>query len=185
MINMEKNPVNKLATETEARENDVDAHVNTVAGLQVDKPAHTSGKGAPLALCRRRLAWPGAGEMKSCIGLGQFLSLSSDREAQMFCEGLSKKLFKAMRGMTGLQISKIPRIDRQRMTGAVKWKELTVNATLMGKVRKIGGRLRISVRLTSGSDGSVMWSGMYEHRFENALAIQGEIVRAIVHTVPI
>lgn len=178
----------KLAMKDETRENDVDARVDTVAGLQVDKFAHTSSKRAPLALCRPLdswLAWPGAGEMKSCIGLGQFSSLSSDREAQLFCEGLTKELFNAMRGMAGLQISKIPPIDEQRMTRAVMCKKLKVNAMLVGKVRKIGGRLRISVRLTSGSDGSVMWSGMYERRFENALEIQGEIARAIVHTAPI
>jgi TolB-like protein len=166
-----KGPVNKLAMKTEAGEEDADAGIDTVSLAEGKLDAWQ--------------ALPGAGEMKSCIGLGQFRSLSSDCEAQLFCEGLTKELFNTMRGMMRLQISKIPPIDQQRMTPAAMCRKLNVNAVLLGKVRKIGERLRISIRLTSGSDGSVMWSGMYERRFENAPAIQGEIARAIVHAAPI
>jgi adenylate cyclase len=90
-----------------------------------------------------------------------------------------------MRDQSGLRISEIPAADQQGMTFARLCEELTPNTVLAGKVRKTGRRLRISVQLMNMSDGSVIWSEIYERRFGNVVAIQEEIAHAIAHDVPI
>ncbi len=122
-------------------------------------------------------------EAISCLGFRRFLSLSSDPEDELFCEGLTNELFKTMRSRAGLRIAEIPLADQEKTTVAVDGEEFKLNAVLVGKLRKTGERLRVSVQLTNVFDGSVMWSEIYECRLDNAVAIQGEIARAIAQTI--
>ncbi len=198
--------MNKLPTECERNES-IDEPVDSSISVQGRRPPDTLEKyhdtagisnsveidPLPRKYARRtRLrAWQSAHQCSrakesiSCVGFRRFRSLSSDPEDQLFCEGLTNELVKAMQDRAGFRIAEIPVTDQQRLTFAGEREELKLNAVLVGKLRKTGERLRISVQLTNVSDGSVMWSEIYDRRLENAVAIQGEIARAIAQTIPI
>jgi tetratricopeptide (TPR) repeat protein len=58
-----------------------------------------------------------------------------------------------------------------------------VSAVLEGTVRKAGNRLRITVQLSSVSDGRMLWSERYDREMADVFAIQDEIAQTIVRTL--
>lgn len=104
----------------------------------------------------RRPQSSAAKEAISYVGFRRFLSLSSDPDDELFCEGLTNELVKAMRSRAGLRIAKIPVADQESTTFAGEGEKVRLNAVLVGKLRKIEERPRISVQLTNVFDGSVM-----------------------------
>jgi tetratricopeptide (TPR) repeat protein len=59
-------------------------------------------------------------------------------------------------------------------------KQLNVNHTLEGSVRKAGNRLRITAQLTKVEDGFQLWSEKYDRELDDVFAIQDDIAGAIV-----
>lgn len=56
---------------------------------------------------------------------------------------------------------------------------LGVANVLEGTIQKIGGQLRVQVRLVAGRDGSTRWSQAYDREFNELLSVPDEIVRAV------
>jgi len=54
---------------------------------------------------------------------------------------------------------------------------------LEGSVRKAGNRLRITVQLSSATDGRTLWSERYDREMADVFAIQDEIAQTIVRTL--
>ena len=63
-------------------------------------------------------------------------------------------------------------------------RELGVRYVVEGSVRKTGNKLRVAVQLIDAESGYQLWSERYERRLEDVFAVQDEIVRAIVATLP-
>jgi adenylate cyclase len=63
-------------------------------------------------------------------------------------------------------------------------RELGVEYVLEGSVRKAGGRVRVTVQLIDAETDRHIWAERYDRELEDIFAIQDEMTRAIVATLP-
>src|SRR5262249_6795150 len=62
---------------------------------------------------------------------------------------------------------------------------LSVNHLLEGSVRKAGKRVRVTAQLIDASDGSHVWSDVYERDLQDIFAVQEEIARSVASALRI
>jgi TolB-like protein/Flp pilus assembly protein TadD len=63
-------------------------------------------------------------------------------------------------------------------------RKLGVRYVVDGSVRKTGNKLRVAVQLIDAESGYQLWSERYERGLEDVFAVQDEIARAVVATLP-
>jgi TolB-like protein len=63
-------------------------------------------------------------------------------------------------------------------------RELGVRYVVEGSVRKTANKLRVAVQLIDAESGYQLWSERYERGLEDIFAVQDEIARAVVSTLP-
>jgi TolB-like protein len=63
-------------------------------------------------------------------------------------------------------------------------RELGVRYIVEGSVRKTGNKLRVAIQLIDAESGYQLWSERYERGLEDVFAMQDEIARAVVSTLP-
>jgi adenylate cyclase len=63
-------------------------------------------------------------------------------------------------------------------------REFAVEYVLEGSVRKAGGRIRVTVQLIDAETDRHIWAERYDRELEDIFAIQDEMTRAIVATLP-
>ena len=61
---------------------------------------------------------------------------------------------------------------------------LNVITVLEGSVRRAGNRVRITVQLVNVADGYHLWSETYERSLDDIFAVQDEVARAVVNSLP-
>ncbi|MFL6294200.1 MAG: tetratricopeptide repeat protein, partial [Thermoanaerobaculia bacterium] len=125
-------------------------------------------------------------ELPPSIAILPFSDLSSERDQEYFCAGLSEELISSLTRLQGLRVAS--------RTSAFQYKdravdvrtigsELNVRTVLEGSVRKAGNRLRITVQLTDVQAGYSLWSGRYDREMQDIFAIQEEIAESIADTL--
>jgi len=125
-------------------------------------------------------------ELPPSIAVLSFSDLSSERDQEYFCAGLSEELISSLTRLQGLRVasrtSAFQYRDRAvdvRTIGS----ELNVRTVLEGSVRKAGNRLRITVQLTDVQAGYSLWSARYDREMQDIFAIQEEIAESIADTL--
>ncbi len=128
---------------------------------------------------------PGGSETAS-IAVLPFVNLSADAEHQYFADGLTDELITTLSRVKGFQVpSRTSSFAFKQADLDVReiGRRLDVRSVLEGTIRRGEGRVRVSVRLVSVSDGFQQWSNTYEEDAQDALQIQESIARAIVETL--
>ena len=120
------------------------------------------------------------------IAVLPFINSSADPENEYFSDGMTDELITALSQVEGLQVASRTSVfalknlrEDVRSIGA----RLNVSAVLEGTVRRSGNRLRITVQLSSVSDGRTLWSERYDREMADVFAIQDEIAQTIVRTL--
>ena len=116
-----------------------------------------------------------------------FSNLSGDPGQDYFSDGITgdiiaelsrfRSLFVVARHSSFAYKGKTPEIKR---VGS----ELGVRYVAEGSVRKIGGRVRVTIQLLDAASGYSLWTERYDRELEDIFALQDEIVRAIVAALP-
>jgi serine/threonine-protein kinase len=115
-----------------------------------------------------------------------FVNASPDPDNEYLSDGITDELIDALAKVEGL------RVASRTSVFALKGKPLDVRAigalldvseVLEGTLRRSGQDLRITVQLTSTSNGALIWSHRYDRRLDDVFAIQDEIARTIVNTL--
>jgi serine/threonine-protein kinase len=126
------------------------------------------------------------GSERRAIAVLPFLNASADPENEYFSDGMTDELITALTKVEGLHVASRTSVfalknvrEDVRTLGA----RLNVSAVLEGSVRKAGNRLRITVQLTTVSDGRTLWSERYDRELEDVFAVQDEIAGTIVRTL--
>jgi serine/threonine-protein kinase len=112
-----------------------------------------------------------------------FANIGGDTADAYFADGMAEELATGLTQVRGLRVfsrsSVRQEADRELDVRAVG-SALGVSAVLDGSVRRDGGRLRVTARLTDVADGHVLWSQSYAREVSDVFAIQEEITRTIV-----
>ncbi len=122
------------------------------------------------------------------IAVIPFVNLSDNREDEFLSDGLSEELIDALQQVPGLQVVgrassfgfKSKPIDVQQIG-----RELHVSTVVVGSVRRIGNRLRITVQLDSTANNYHLWSGSYDRDSKDARTIQWEIAESVTNVLGI
>jgi serine/threonine-protein kinase len=128
------------------------------------------------------------GSNRSAIAVLPFSDHSPDRDQEYFCDGMTEELINALTKIPGLRVvgwrsarklrgktHDIPKIAEQLEAGTV----------LAGSVRKAGERIRVTVQLIRTSDGSYLWSEIYDRALKDIFSVQDEISQSIVEKLKI
>ena len=115
------------------------------------------------------------------------VNMSGDPEQEFFADGLTEDLITELSRFHDLLV--ISRNSTFVYKGkAVKMqevaRELGVDYLLEGSVRKSGDRIRVTVQLIDAETDRHIWAERYDRELEDIFAIQDEMTRAIVATLP-
>jgi serine/threonine-protein kinase len=128
---------------------------------------------------------PGGQESRA-IAVLPFVNASPDPDNEYFSDGMTDELITALTKVEGLHVASrtsVFALKNQREDVRTIGSRLNVSAVLEGTVRKAGNRLRITVQLSSVSDGRTLWSERYDREMADVFAIQDEIAQTIVRTL--
>jgi adenylate cyclase len=129
-----------------------------------------------------------AAESQASIAVLAFTDISSTKDQEYFCDGISEEIINNLTRIKGLRISSRTssftfkgKSEDIRMIG----RRLGVSTVLEGSVRKAEGRLRITAQLINVEDGCHLWSERYDRDLKDIFFIQDEIARSIAATLKI
>ena len=116
------------------------------------------------------------------IAVLPFEDFSDTRDQDYFCSGMAEELIHLLTRVEGLRVAS--RSAAAWTTGKENSRELArrlrVGHVLEGSVRKMGARLRVTVKLNRVSDGRYLWTQQYDRELRDLFDIQDEMARSIV-----
>lgn len=122
------------------------------------------------------------------IAVLPFVNLSPDRDNEYFSDGMSEELINELARTPGL------RVASRTSSFTFKGKDadihqigarLGVGAVVEGSVRKVGDRIRLAAQLIDVASGYHLWSESYDRTLCDVFALQTELARAIVRSLPL
>jgi adenylate cyclase len=124
---------------------------------------------------------------KPSIAVLPLVNMSGDPEQEFFADGLTEDIISELSRFRDLLV--ISRNSTFVYKGkAVKVQEVArefgVEYVLEGSVRKAGDRIRVTVQLIDAETDRHIWAERYDRQLEDVFAIQDEMTRAIVATLP-
>ncbi|HZE54358.1 MAG TPA: adenylate/guanylate cyclase domain-containing protein [Bradyrhizobium sp.] len=124
---------------------------------------------------------------KPSIAVLPLANMSGDPEQEFFTDGLTEDIITELSRFHDLLV--ISRNSTFVHKGkAVKVHEVArefgVEYVLEGSVRKAGDRIRVTVQLIDAETDRHIWAERYDRKLEDIFAIQDEMTRAIVATLP-
>ncbi len=125
---------------------------------------------------------------KNSVAVLPFVNMSSDKEQEYFCDGLTEELITKLSQIRELKVPartsafvfKDKRADIQEVG-----QKLHVDHVLEGSVRKSGTRIRISAQLINVNDGYHLWSETYDRDLSDVFAVQDEIAHSVADTLQV
>ncbi|MBN1571167.1 MAG: winged helix-turn-helix domain-containing protein [Acidobacteria bacterium] len=129
-----------------------------------------------------------AAEARRSIAVLAFADISSAKDQEYFCDGISEEITSSLSRIKGLRIAS--RTSSFAFKGKSEdirsiGRKLGVATVLEGSVRKAEGRLRITSQLINVEDGCHLWTERYDRDLKDIFVIQDEIARSIAATLKI
>jgi TolB-like protein/Flp pilus assembly protein TadD len=115
-------------------------------------------------------------------------SHSIDPEQDYFADGMTDSLIADLAHIAGLRVVSRTSVMRYKGTHVPLpqiARELNVDAIMEGSVLRAGNRVRITAQLIHAATDSHLWARSYERDWEDILALQGEVARAVVDEVKV
>jgi TolB-like protein/DNA-binding winged helix-turn-helix (wHTH) protein/Tfp pilus assembly protein PilF len=128
------------------------------------------------------------GSDKIMLAVLPFENLGGDPEQEFFSDGMTEEMITQLGGLQPAKLGVIARSSAMQYKHAKKsindvGHELGVQYVLEGSVRKAGDRLRITAQLIQVVDQTHLWAQTYDRDIRDALAIQGDVARAIANEI--
>ena len=142
-----------------------------LAGSWLLRAAHTAAPGAAAA------------PNDKSIAVLPFADMSEAHDQEYFADGMSEQILDLLAKIPALKV--IARTSSFQFKGKaedvrVVGEKLGVATVLEGSVRKAGDRLRITAQLIRASDGTHLWSEVYDRQVRDVFRTQDEIADAVV-----
>ncbi|MCG6950990.1 MAG: adenylate/guanylate cyclase domain-containing protein [Betaproteobacteria bacterium] len=124
---------------------------------------------------------------KPSIAVLPFTNMGGDAEHEYFADGIVEDIITELSRYSELFV--IARNSTFTYKGrAVKVqdvrRDLGVHYVVEGSVRRSGNRVRLTVQLIDATTGNHVWAERYDRDFVDLFALQDELTRAIVATLP-
>ena len=117
------------------------------------------------------------------IAVLPFTDLSPAKDNAYFSDGITDELINTLTHVEGVHVAARTSAfayRNERSDVREVGRRLGVAKVLEGSVRKMGGKIRITVQLANAADGYQLWSESYDRELTDVFAIQEDISRAIV-----
>lgn len=117
------------------------------------------------------------------IGVLPLANLSSVPANDYFAEGLTEELRSGLAGIQAVKVAarvSVHVLVEAGLDACGIGRSLKLHALLEGSVRRIGARMRLSVRLIDPADGCHIWSANFERTVTDAFAVQDELTGLVV-----
>jgi TolB-like protein len=115
-----------------------------------------------------------------------FTSIGGDAAQDAFSDGLTEDILTELSRWRLLAVRSRASTFRYRgMVVDVQQvaRDLDAKFVVEGSVRRVGGRVRITVQLIDGDSGNHVWAEKFDRDADDLLAVQDEVVRRIVSTL--
>jgi len=127
----------------------------------------------------------GASKTKSITVL-PFGNMSSDKDSDYFCDGLTEELIVNLSKIKDIRV--VPRSKAMQYKGTTKeikvvGRELGTRYILSGNVRKFQDDLRISIELIDIETDEQLWAETYKGKLADVFDIQERVAKQIVETM--
>jgi TolB-like protein/DNA-binding winged helix-turn-helix (wHTH) protein/Tfp pilus assembly protein PilF len=115
-----------------------------------------------------------------------FVNFSGDPENEYFSDGMSVEIINTLARANRLPV--IARSSSFAFKGVQKnvkeiGRELGVTHVLEGSVRRSGQNMRLTVQLIDATEGTHVWSGVFQRELSDVFALQNEIANEIVDQI--
>ena len=127
-----------------------------------------------------------SGPIRAAICVLPFSDLGGDAEQQVFSEGISEDFI--------TELSRWRRLEVRSRLASFKYRganvdisrvasELNVRFIVEGSVRRMGGRIRMTVQLIDAAGGRQVWADHFDRPQTEIFSVQDEVVQRIVSTL--
>jgi adenylate cyclase len=149
--------------------------------VRLDKDIKTAREGADDATVTKAIS------KRPSIAVLPLANMSGDPEQEFFADGLTEDIITELSRFRDLLVisrnstfvHKGKAVNVQQIA-----REFGVEYVLEGSVRKARDRVRVTVQLIDAETDRHIWAERYDRELEDIFAIQDEITRAIVATLP-
>jgi non-specific serine/threonine protein kinase len=174
----------------QAFRSDVPAHVVSLVSelLQKDPAQRISTAREVIDRLEGRAPEKKKKDEKKSIAVLYFENMSSEKENEYFCAGMTEDLIIDLSKIQGLRI--IPRSDilpfrSQEVNSRRVGKTLGVDYILEGSVRKAANRIRIAAQLVDVRSGFQVWGERYDRLIEDIFDVQIEVSEKIAEALKV
>jgi len=120
---------------------------------------------------------------ENSIAVLPFVDLSSKRDQEYFCDGMTDEIILKLSKLTDLKV--ISRTSVMRYKNTEKdireiGQELGVATIMEGSIRKEANDIRISAQLINVGDGFHLWSDTYDRKLERIFEVQEDVSRSMM-----
>ncbi len=131
----------------------------------------------------RRSLRTGAPPSSTSLAILPFVVAGGDTANSYLGEGIAEEVSNTLAKIPGLRLAGRSSAARLARSGRLSVQDiakgLDVGAVLEGTVRRTGDQVRVTVELTNGSDGRLIWHESYDRAASDIQAMQDGIARAI------
>ncbi len=116
------------------------------------------------------------------IAVLPFVNMNRDTEGEFFADGIAEDISSALTKVEGLSVAAHnSALQFKGETPEIQdaGQRLGVDNLLVGSVRRVGNRVRVTVRLSNVASGYEVWSDRYDRVMDDIFQIQDEISRAV------
>jgi TolB-like protein len=120
------------------------------------------------------------------IAILPFIDLSETKEQDYFSDGVTGDIITELARWRLLSVpSRAASFQYRGGTADIKQiaRELNVRYVVEGSIRRIGGRIRITVQLIDAVTGNHVWAEKFDREITEIFAVQDQVVRTIVSTL--
>jgi non-specific serine/threonine protein kinase len=182
--------LNRDPTPLEVHRSDVPPTLRAVISqlLQKDPAARPASAADVIARLRGTGVSAAASAPAKTIAVLYFENLSSEKESDYFCAGITEDIITDLSKLRDLRV--VPRSDvlpfrNKEVNTRQIGDALRVNYILEGSVRKAGNRIRITAQLVNARDGYPVWADRFDGLVDDIFDLQNEASRKIVDALKV
>jgi len=119
---------------------------------------------------------------KPSIAVLPFADLSPEKDQEHLCDGMTDEIIAKLSRLPGWKVMNRTSVMRYKKTDKdIKdiGQELNVTTILGGSLRKEQDDIRVSAQLINVEDSFLLWSDVYERKFDRVFEIQSDIAEKI------